>query len=50
MREGWDWLDYHKAGQILSKDETNEEWDADWWAQVRINFASSDGTVSGAYV
>jgi len=46
MREGWDWLDYHKVGQILAKDETNE--DADW-ADVRIDFASSDGTVSGAY-
>lgn len=46
MREGWDWLDYRKAGQILAKDETNE--DADW-AEVRIDFASSDGTVSGAY-
>ncbi|NEQ29421.1 MAG: sucrase ferredoxin [Leptolyngbya sp. SIO4C5] len=46
MREGWDWLNYHKAGQILAKDETNE--DADW-AEVRIDFASSNGTVSGAY-
>jgi len=46
MREGWDWLDYHKAGQLLAKDETSE--DADW-ADVRIDFASSDGTGSGAY-
>lgn len=48
MREGWDWLDYYKAGQILTKDETNKEGDADW-EEVRIDFASSDGTVSGAY-
>jgi len=44
MREGWDWLDYHKAGQLLAKDETNE--DADW-ADVRIDFASSRGQRPG---
>jgi hypothetical protein len=48
MREGWDWLDYYKAGQILAKDEANEEWDADW-ALVRVDFISPDGNVSGAY-
>jgi hypothetical protein len=48
MREGWEWLDYHKVGQVLARDETNEERDAEW-AQVRIDFASSDGNVSGAY-
>lgn len=46
MREGWDWLNYRKAGQVLAKDETNEDADL---AQVQIDFASSDGTVSGAY-
>jgi hypothetical protein len=48
MREGWNWLDCPKAGQVLAKDETNEEGDADW-AEVRIDFVSSDGTASDMY-
>jgi hypothetical protein len=48
MREGWDWLNYYKAGQVLAKDEANEERDSDW-AEVRIDFASSEGNMSGVY-
>lgn len=48
MQEGWDWLNYHRAGQVLAIDESNEGWDADW-ADVRIDFASPDGSRSGAY-
>jgi hypothetical protein len=48
MREGWDWLNYYKAGQVLAKDEANEERDSDW-AEVRIDFASSEGDMSGVY-
>lgn len=44
MQEGWAWLDYHKAGQVLAMDEANQE-----WAEVRIDFAAPDGSVSGAY-
>jgi hypothetical protein len=42
MQEGWDWLNYHRAGQVLAIDESKEEWDAGW-ADVRIDFASPDG-------
>lgn len=48
MQEGWKWLDYHKSGQMLAIDPANEERYADW-AQVRIDFAARDGSVSGAY-
>jgi hypothetical protein len=48
MREGWDWLNYLKAGQILAIDQTHEEYDADW-AEVRLDFAAADGHCSGAY-
>lgn len=48
IQEGWAWLDYDKAGQVLAIDKTNEECDADW-AEVRIDFAAPDGSMSGAY-
>ncbi|MBC1237125.1 MULTISPECIES: sucrase ferredoxin [Nostoc] len=48
MQLGWTWLDYLKAGKVLAKEEINEEQDVNW-ADVRINFAASDGSVSGAY-
>ncbi|MDZ8136595.1 MAG: sucrase ferredoxin [Nostoc sp. DedQUE04] len=48
MQLGWTWLDYLKAGEVLAKEEINEEQDVNW-ADVRINFAASDGSVSGAY-
>ncbi|WP_218596641.1 hypothetical protein [Chroogloeocystis siderophila] len=44
MQEGWDWLNYHKAGQVLASDEANQE-----WADVRIDFAVSVGSVRSAY-
>lgn len=43
MQEGWDWFNYLKTGQVLSKDETEE------WAEVRIDFMSPDSSISGAY-
>jgi hypothetical protein len=48
MQEGWDWLNYHKAGQVLASDEANEKKYADW-AEVRIDFTTPDGSMSGAY-
>lgn len=48
MQLGWTWLDYLKTGEVLAKDEINEEHDANW-ADVRINFTAIDSNVSGAY-
>jgi hypothetical protein len=45
MQQGWNWLNYHKSGQVLAQD-TAEEGNADW-ADVRLDF--SDNSVSGAY-
>ncbi|MBP5972956.1 sucrase ferredoxin [Brasilonema sp. CT11] len=44
MQEGWDWLNYHKAGQVIAIDEVDEE-----WAEVRINFSAEDGSIKGTY-
>ncbi|MBE9171409.1 sucrase ferredoxin [Pleurocapsales cyanobacterium LEGE 06147] len=46
MQEGWDWLHYHKSGQILEKDTAHEEAN---WVEVRIDFASPGGRVTGSY-
>ncbi|MEH2213239.1 sucrase ferredoxin [Nostoc sp.] len=48
MQLGWTWLDYLKSGEVLAKEEMNEEHDPNW-ANVRIGFAASDGSTSGAY-
>lgn len=42
LREGWAWLEYLKAGEILEVDEAETQ------ALVRINFISPEG-VTGAY-
>jgi hypothetical protein len=44
MLEGWKWLEYHKAGQVLASDEINQE-----WADVRIDYTTADGNISSAY-
>ncbi|MEA5569268.1 sucrase ferredoxin [Anabaena sp. UHCC 0399] len=44
MQEGWNWLEYHKAGQVLASDEINQE-----WADVRIVFTTADRNISSAY-
>jgi hypothetical protein len=44
IREGWQWLDYHKAGQVIAIDEANED-----WAEIRIDFANLDRSIKGAY-
>ena len=41
VREGWEWTGYLKAGEVLEEDEDH--------AEVRIEYQSSDGDVSGAY-
>ncbi|MCB0209786.1 MAG: sucrase ferredoxin, partial [Anaerolineae bacterium] len=52
MLFGWDWLNYCKSGRTLARNE--ERTDAHSaparpWALVRIDFASPDGQVQGAY-
>ncbi|MBE9190264.1 sucrase ferredoxin [Gloeocapsopsis crepidinum LEGE 06123] len=47
MQEGWDWINYHKTGQTLAIDPSDEDYPN--WAEVRIDFTSPDGTISGAY-
>lgn len=44
MREGWDWLDYPKAGKILTQDDA----EVPCWAEVRLEFTNLQGE-SGAY-
>ncbi|OLP17041.1 sucrase ferredoxin [Leptolyngbya sp. 'hensonii'] len=48
MQEGWPWLNYAKSGQVLAQDPDNEAENADW-AELRLEFAAPDGTVTGAY-
>jgi hypothetical protein len=49
MQHGWEWLNYHKSGQVLAQDSANEEEAADW-AEIRLDFTSPDGEVQGAYL
>ena len=44
LKEGWNWLKYHQAGQTISTDETNNN-----STQVRIDFARQDESISGYY-
>ncbi|MDF5716320.1 MAG: sucrase ferredoxin [Rhizonema sp. NSF051] len=44
MQEGWDWLNYHKSGQVLASDEVNQD-----WALIRIDFSTTDGSMRSAY-
>jgi hypothetical protein len=44
MQEGWDWIEYHKKGEILAMDEINQD-----WAEVRIEFFTHDGSACSAY-
>lgn len=48
MQFGWNWLKYLKVGKVLKMAEACEGEDADW-AEVWIDYATSDGTITGAY-
>jgi len=48
MELGWTWLEYLKNGEVLATEEVAHGQEADW-AEVRIEFAAPDGSVSGAY-
>jgi len=47
-QSGWTWLDYLKAGRVLAVEEVGQGQEADW-AEVRIDYAAPDGSLSGAY-
>ncbi|WP_236738712.1 sucrase ferredoxin [Chroogloeocystis siderophila] len=47
MQEGWDWINYLKIGKTLAIDSSDEDYPD--WVEVRIDFTSVDGSVSGAY-
>lgn len=46
MKQGWEWLNYQKSGQVLAQDTANENVD---WAEVRIDFTSPDTNIQGSY-
>jgi hypothetical protein len=49
IQAGWPWLTYLKRGETIATAPTaNEDEEADW-AEVRIEYASPDGRVSGVY-
>ena len=43
VQEGWDWIDYQKSVAILELNQSQG------WAKVRIDFAATEGSTSGAY-
>ncbi|MFN6470949.1 MAG: sucrase ferredoxin [Nostoc sp. SerVER01] len=43
MQSGWNWLNYLKAGKVLVMEKDGD------WAEVKIDFALLDGSMSGAY-
>ncbi|ASC71770.1 hypothetical protein XM38_027240 [Halomicronema hongdechloris C2206] len=47
MQEGWNWFHYAKVSQVLAMDESDEYYPD--WAEVRIDFNSHEGRVSGTY-
>lgn len=47
QREGWRWFEYHKSGVVLDQDTGDKE--NPQWAEIRVEFASPDGGVRGAY-
>ncbi|NEU76131.1 sucrase ferredoxin [Hassallia byssoidea VB512170] len=44
MQEGWEWLNYHKSGQVMAMDEVNQD-----SANIRIDFTTTDGSMRSAY-
>jgi hypothetical protein len=49
MQKGWLWLTYLKRGATIATAPTAHEDDEADWAEVRIEYASPDGSVTGAY-
>jgi hypothetical protein len=49
MQEGWPWLTYLKRGETIATAPTANEDDEADWAEVRIEYVSPDGRMTGAY-
>ncbi|MEB3338862.1 MAG: sucrase ferredoxin [Leptolyngbyaceae bacterium] len=49
IQEGWQWLDYLKRGATIAIAPTADEEEEADWAEVRIEYASPDGSIVGAY-
>ncbi|MBR8839545.1 MAG: sucrase ferredoxin [Stigonema ocellatum SAG 48.90 = DSM 106950] len=45
---GWTWLEYLKNGEVLATEEVGQGIEANW-AEVRIDFTATDGSIFGAY-
>ena len=43
---GWAWLEFRREGSIDTQDTAHDE---PQWANIRIDFAASDGSASGVY-
>lgn len=48
LQVGWDWLNYLKCGEILSRDATEQERYATW-GEVKIDFIHPETKQSGSY-
>ncbi|MFE4106874.1 sucrase ferredoxin [Almyronema epifaneia] len=46
MERGWEWLTFHKSGQVLAQDGNHK---TPHWAKVRIHFKSPEGQIQGSY-
>lgn len=44
QKYGWDWFKWQKSGEVLSQDAKKDD---PSWAEIRITFASPDGTQKG---
>jgi hypothetical protein len=44
LNQGWEWLHYLKAGEVLEEDEVNQE-----WARVRIQYRDPSSEIQGSY-
>ncbi|WP_445634043.1 Sucrase ferredoxin [Nostoc sp. DSM 114161] len=43
IKSGWSWVNYLKAGKIVAMGKDGD------WAEIQIDFALPDGSISGAY-
>ncbi|MHC0066364.1 sucrase ferredoxin [Nostoc sp. UIC 10890] len=48
MQSDWTWRNYLKAGKILDIEKVTQDQEPNW-AEVRIDYAAPDGSLSGAY-
>lgn len=49
VRHGWTWMEYRKSGRVLACAEVEPGHEQPAWAEVRIDYATPNGSVGGAY-